>query len=367
MRVAIDASATAKRERTGVSRYATSLLDAVFELSERPEITLAYRLSRFRRSRFRYRPPLPRDARERWFQDGVAGLLIGACDVFHGLDARLPRGVEVPLVATLHDVGAVEHAAIASARFRDRKLTAFEDLAERATRIVCVSRATADAYARLFPVAAERLAVVHHGVDPRFVKPTAEVREELRARLALPPRFLLFVGLISTRKNLVNLVRAFDRVAATRRDLHLVLAGGAAHGFDDIAAAISGSASRDRVRLPGFIADADLPALYSLAELFVFPGLVEGFGLPLLEAMACGTPALAADRPVSREVAADVAHLADCEDDAALAAAIDAALDESPRERRVVEGIARAATFTWAEAARRTVRIWHEAAAQGEP
>lgn len=364
MRIGIDVSALAKRERTGVARYGVALLDALLPLAERDTFVLGCRLSRMRRARFRYAPRRA-NATLRWFVDVAPRLALGDLDVFHGLDARIPARAPFPCVATLHDVGAVELDAIANSGFRAKKHDAFATLARDARRIVCVSAATRDAFRQRYAVPLERFAVIHHGVDARFGPVDAAATESLRARLALPRRYVLFVGLLSTRKNLVPLVHAFGTVARELGDVALVLAGGSGHGHVELDAVIAHSPVRDRIVRPGFIADADLPALYAGARAFVFPGLTEGFGMPMLEAMACGTPVLAHAAPVTTEVAADAATTIDARDVDAIATALrTAVLDDAWHARFVTLGRARAASFTWEAAARKTLEVYRAVASE---
>ena len=362
MRIAFDASATVKRERTGVGRYAASLLDALIAGHPELEITLGFRLSRWKRARHRYRSA-SRRVKSRWFVDPLAPELLGACDVFHGLDAKLPSRFHGPLIATLHDVGAVERTEIASAGFRDKKVAAYADLAQRATRIVCVSESARDAFRKLHDIALDRFAVIHHGVGSSFARQPAAAIAAVRQRFRLPPRFVLFVGLISARKNLSRLIRAFDAIAASTPDLSLVLAGGSAHGSEEVDAEIARAQARSRIQRLGFVPDADLPALYAAANGFAFPGLVEGFGMPMIEAMACGTPVLAADRPVTHEVAGDAALIVNGEDEAALAAGLSRlSEDDSLRAELRRRGELRAQSFTWSTAAERTVAVYRQVA-----
>ncbi|MBL8765807.1 MAG: glycosyltransferase family 4 protein [Planctomycetes bacterium] len=364
MRIGIDVSALAKRERTGVARYGVALLDALLPLAADHSFVLGCRLSRLRRARFRYAPRAA-NATRRWFVDVAPRLALGDLDVFHGLDARIPLRAPFPCVATLHDVGAVELDAIANSGFRKKKHDAFATLAREARRIICVSAATRDAFCQRYDVPRERFAVVHHGVDPRFRPADPATIDALRAKLGLPRAYVLFVGLLSTRKNLIPLVHAFESAAKDLRDTALVLAGGQGHGHAELDDAIARSAVHDRILRPGFIADADLPALYSGARVFVFPGLTEGFGMPMLEAMACGTPVLAHDAPVTTEVAADAAATVDARDAGAIAAALRrAATDDAWRARAVTAGHARAGSFTWEAAARATLDVYRAAAAE---
>jgi glycosyltransferase involved in cell wall biosynthesis len=172
--------------------------------------------------------------------------------------------------------------------------------------------------------------------------------------------FLLFVGLLSRRKNLETLLRAFESVAATDRDVSLVLSGQPSHGFEAIVAALGGLRARARVRFLGFVPEAELPALYTAATALVFPSLAEGFGLPLLEALACGTPVVASDLPVFREIGGDCVHFFAARDDAGLADALREVLRRPPTEEERQAWIAHARGYGWENTAARTLEIYRE-------
>lgn len=358
--VAFDASALAKRERTGIARYGVCLVDALLAAGGVSRCVLGYRASRWRRRAHVYHPG---GAAVRWFVDAAPRVTLGAYDVFHGLDARLPRGGGGARVATLHDVEQLARPEIAAEGFRRRKQDHLQRVADRADRVICVSAASRDAFAARFHVEPARLRVVHHGIDPRFSDPGERAVSAALDRVGVRPPYLLFVGLLAARKNLVALIDAFDRAVPDLPDgTRLVLAGGTGHGFASIDAAIRRAAHRDLVVRPGFVDDADLPGLYAGAAAFAFPGLAEGFGMPMLEAMACGTPVVAADVPVSREVAGDAALLVDASDPDRLAEGLVAAATPGPaREERRLLGRRRATEFSWSAAAARTVEVYREA------
>ncbi len=363
IRVALDASCTAKRERTGVARYAVCLIDAMLQVASDDTFVLGFRASRVKRHRFRYRPDAA-NARVRYFVDRGLRWWLGRPDVFHGLDARLPRARGFPAVVTLHDVAPAEHADIATAGFREKKLAAYEWIAERADRIICVSAATRDAFRRRFDVPADRFDVIHHGLEERFRPASADRVRAVLEPLGIARPYALFVGLLSARKNLTPLIRAFDQVAADVPDLALVLAGGRGHGAEDVDRAIDAARHRDRIIRPGFVSDDALPLLYAGARAFVLPSRNEGFGIPILEAMACRAPVIAADVPVAREVAGDAARLVDPDDDAALAGALaDLAASEDAPERtaRIERGAALAARYSWRAAATKTLAAYRRA------
>jgi glycosyltransferase involved in cell wall biosynthesis len=365
LRVVLDATAGARAEASGVGRYVHEIVRALGRRGDAPELCLGVRLSKW--SGRRHLPP-PRDgepARLRWIDDRLDFLLLRGADLFHGLDGRVTTSRRLARAATLHDVFSVERDDLASDRFRDKKRGQYRLLADEADAVVCVSRATETAFLSAFPQARGRTHVVHHGVGAEF-KPAGEAAvAAIRAKLGLHRHFLLFVGLLSTRKNLLVLLDAFAELARAHEELHLVLAGLPSHGFEEIAAAVECHPFRARVRRPGFVADADLPALYSAAECLVFPSLSEGFGLPVLEAFACGTPVVASDLPVLREVGGDELAVAPAGDAAALARACGEVLARAPaagaddpaRARR----IARAGRFTWDAAAAATLQAWRAA------
>ena len=179
------------------------------------------------------------------------------------------------------------------------------------------------------------------------------------ARYGLPARYLLAVGTLEPRKNLTTLVRAFARLrdrSEIDRAVGLVLAGARGWLDDPIFRTVQSLGLEDAVRFPGFIDDDDLPAVYQGAELVVFPSLYEGFGLPLLEAMACGAPVVASNTSALPEVAGGAAILVDPLDVDGMARAVAGVLgDEALRGRLREDGVARASEFSWETAARRTL------------
>jgi glycosyltransferase involved in cell wall biosynthesis len=186
----------------------------------------------------------------------------------------------------------------------------------------------------------------------------------VRARYGLGDApFVLAVGTLQPRKNYVRLIQAFAAISNLQpltSNLHLVIAGGKGWRYDAIFAEVEKLGLRDRVLFPGFVADADLPALYSAARVLAYPSIYEGFGLPMLEAMACGTPVVTSTASCMPEVAGDAALLVPPTDVDALAAALDRALtDEALRADLIAKGRARARQFSWAKSARQLLGIYH--------
>jgi glycosyltransferase involved in cell wall biosynthesis len=366
MDIGIDCSCVAKPERTGVARYCASLLRALpGALAAEDRVRMLYRASRWRRRR--WVEPAP-DARftVAWFNDKVLRVGAGGLDVVHGPDLRIPRLPGVPAVATVHDLSALDVEGVADARFREGKLAALADVAERAAAILCISEITEAAFLARFPQAAGRTRVVPLGLPERFGPQSDEAVRAVLARRGIARPYLLFVGQIAPRKNLGPLVAAWKSltVRPSFADLGLVLAGPVLAGGDEILA----SATSPRVHALGFVGDDELPALYAGAAAFVFPSKAEGFGLPILEAMACGAPVIAARAGASPSTGGDAAVYADPDSADEFAAAVERLLtDDAARAAQVERGRGRAAAFTWAETARRTALAYRDAARTGVP
>jgi glycosyltransferase involved in cell wall biosynthesis len=365
MDIGIDCSCVAKAQRTGVARYCVSLLaELPAALGPDDSVTLLYRFSRLKRRRFFERVDDPR-FRVSVFQDGLP--LPRRLDVVHGPDLRIPR-TRTPCVSTVHDLSALELPEIASEAFRQRKYDSLSQVAERARLILCISDVTERVMLERFPAARGRTRVVPLGISPGFEPQDAEVVQEVRERLGLPERYLLFVGQISRRKNLLPLIDAFGRLHldARFRDVGLVLAGPVQTGGETVVTRVHESAATDSIHMPGFVADEDLPPLYAGAQAFCFTGKAEGFGLPILEAMACGSPVVAARAGANVSTAGGAAELVDPDEPSEIRAALASILDDrTHRERLVADGLRRAQGCTWKETVRKTVEAYRDALGEG--
>jgi len=269
----------------------------------------------------------------------------GPVDVCHSTTA-IPAPTSAAHVVTVHDV-AFLHMPERFSAHGVRVMRAGLERCRAAELVMCPSRATADELAAV-GFDPSRLRVVPWGVAARPV--TAADRRRVAGAYDLPPRFVLFVGTVEPRKNLARLAEA---VALLDPPLPLVVAG--APGWGD-AAASAGSA-----QFLGFVPASDLPALYASAEVFAYPSLHEGFGLPVAEAMSYGTPVVTSTDAATSEVAGGAAVLVDPADAGAIAAGIRAALADAPELGR--RGLARAAELTWERAAAATVDVYREAVA----
>lgn len=287
-------------------------------------------------------------------------LWAGRLDLFHAADFALPPTLPgARAVVTVHDLAFERHPQDTMPGMLRYLRAVVPRSVRRADHVIADSEATRRDLLDLYGAPPDKVSVVYPGVEARF-NPTPREGEQaaLRAKYNLPVApIVLAVGTMQPRKNHLRLVQAFAQAAG---DAVLVIAGGRGWGYDAVHAEVARLGLQSRVIFPGYIDDADLPALYRAAVVFAYPSLYEGFGLPVLEALACGVPVITSNVSSLPEVTGpDAALLVDPLDVDGLAAAIarllgDADLRANLRER----GLERAAAFTWARAAAQTWAIY---------
>jgi len=280
--------------------------------------------------------------------------------LFHATEHLLLSLRDVPTVLTVHDLifrHLPQHHKPLNRWYLNLTLPLY---CRRATHIIAVSAQTRRDLSAAYRLPAEKITVIHEAADPCFCPQPPETVAAARARYRLPERYLLFVGTIEPRKNLGRLLQAFERLHEARLTDALVIVGQRGWLYDDFFAALENSPARQAVIFPGFVPDADLPAVYAGAQALAFPSLFEGFGLPVLEAMACGTPVVCSNTSSLPEVAGEAALLVDPTDVDALADALTRVLrDDALRRELWQKGWAQVQHFTWQETARRTLAVYH--------
>jgi glycosyltransferase involved in cell wall biosynthesis len=358
----------------GIGRYAIHLVEALLALSTRQchdlEFVLFTAPQTDRKSLRRLR--VRACERFRWVKSTLlrssillsAGVSWEQIDVLHGLDqSGIPLFFKAgKYVVTIHDVIPLVLPWAFPPRHRWVLATAFARIRKQADMVIVPSLAAAEDVVQCLRVERERIRVIPMGCDGRF-KPLGEPARmaTTRRRYHLPERYILFVGTLEPRKNIHTLLQAFAHVkaGAPQDDLTLVIAGGKGWGDVDYQATVDGLKLQDHVRFIGFVEDDQLPDLYRGALVFVYPSLYEGFGLPVLEAMACGTPVITANRTSLPEVAGDAALLVDPTQPEALAAAMTSILTDSHLQQALrAKGLARARTFSWDTVAEETVAVY---------
>jgi glycosyltransferase involved in cell wall biosynthesis len=276
-----------------------------------------------------------------------------------------PARGRTPFVSVVHDLTPLTHPEWHARRTLVGFVPLWERTVERARRFLCVSQTTARELVALYPETAPRVRVAHNGVDNAFFSPADDpaARQRTRHRYAAGRPFLLYLGTLEPRKNVEALVVACERLWAKRRSRpDLVLAGGTGWKTAGLHRRIARSPFRDKIHLTGYAPREAARELYRGAEVFIYPSLAEGFGLPVLEAMACGTPVVASSAEALREVGADAALYAPPNDPASIAAEIARALEDPDVRRRLTAcGPVQASRFTWEAAAEKTEAALDEA------
>jgi glycosyltransferase involved in cell wall biosynthesis len=342
--LALDATYSIGDELSGVGVYSRELMSGLARAHPEARFLYCYRPHRFPRS---WRELLPGNARRRLLLERFGSgsfLPFGwqRAALFHGLNQRLPAVRLQRTVVTFHDLFVLS-GEYSTAAFRARFAAQAREAA-RADLILTVSAFTKSQVTGLLGVEPGRIRVVHHGIR---LLPLAAGRDGTERE-----RVILHVGAIQKRKNIARLVEAFEAIDSSWR---LVLAGSNGYGSEEILARIASSTARHRVLVTGYIPTAELARWYARASIFAFPSLDEGFGMPVLEAMAAGLPVVTSNRSALPEVAGDAALLVNPEDTSALTEALrELTNDQKLRSRLATAGRARAAAFSWEKAVSET-------------
>ena len=299
-------------------------------------------------------------------------------DLLHSMAFVTPLLSRRPAIVTIYDLSFI-HFPDRFPRLQRQYLTAMSRRAcHHARRIITISESGRQDVHRFFGVPLERIAVVYPGVDSVYKPLPAGDVAAFRREKGLPDRFLLHVGTLQPRKNIPVLLEAFARVVksadaerwgghstrSVERDggLHLLLVGGKGWLFDEIFRRVEELGIQKRVHFTGYVPDSELPLWYNAAAAFVFPSVYEGFGMPVVEAMACGTPVIASNASSIPEAAGMAARLFVPQDVEGLAAAITAVIQSPPLQQKMrQQGRRQAASFSWERAGMETAVVYREA------
>lgn len=373
-RIGFDATA-AVTQGGGIGRYTRELLEALLEVNvdyrfrifaarAEQDIPVNIPLYAGERATFRVLPFSPKWMYRLWYRLRLplpVQLFSGNLDLFHSPDFVLPPVMgNVPTLLTVHDLSFALFPETFTPSLVNYLNRVVPWSVQRATHILADSESTKRDLVRLYRTPVEKVTVLYSGVGEEF-KPIADVEAlaAVRKKYQLGERPYLFtVGTLQPRKNLQMLIRAFRPIAA-KQTHNLIIAGGKGWLYEELLRESEQQGVENVVRFVGFVDDRDLPALYSGATALLFPSLYEGFGLPILEAMACGTPVIASDASSLPEVVGAAGMLVSPHEQEQWTRAMETLMQDSNlREHFIAAGFAQAAEFSWQNAARELISIY---------
>jgi glycosyltransferase involved in cell wall biosynthesis len=373
MRIAIDGIPLAAA-KTGVGHYTDALAEGLartppdhqYDLVSPFEFEFDYNGDKPKNLNRQHIPV--RSIFRKWWLLGLPSLLrIYKVDVFHGTNYCVPVFAPCPTVVTIHDLSIFTQSHTHEAASVKRGKRTMPIMARRARMIIAPSEWTRREVIEKFRVSSEKVRVIYEAAREGMTPLPPQLCQRVLDKYRIQGPYLLYVGTIEPRKNLLTLIRAYDDLLRTTTlRPQLVLAGGRGWLCDEVYKLVEDLKLQDQVHFTGYVEDDDLPALYSAAEAFLYPSLYEGFGLPPLEAMACGVPVITSDASSLPEVLGKAGLTHAPTDTRALTAAIAKLLgDETMREHFKREGSKQAAKFSWERAARETQAVYDEVLRKG--
>ncbi|MEE9188508.1 MAG: glycosyltransferase family 1 protein [Anaerolineales bacterium] len=370
MRIGIDATALPPQP-VGAGNYIIQLIRALASLKVNDEFVI------FAQQRGRALISLPENDSFEWIilEDRNPGSRLiweqtlfpqlirrSGVDLLHSMHYTRPVRVPCASVVTFHDMTFFLYPELHTRAKRLFFPLAIRASARQADALTAVSESTRQDAIRILGISPEKIAATQLGVDPAF-RPIndAGFKRVIAEKYDLPERFILYVGLLEPRKNLPMLIRAYKRLIDGGENYKLVLVGRYGWMYEELLKQINNLDLEGMVHFTGYVSQEDLPLVYNLSSLFVYPTLYEGFGLPALEAMACGVPVITTDVSSLPEIVGEAGILVPVNNVEALYGAMIAVLgDEDLRRKMINKGIQRAAKFTWEQTAKLTFQVYQQ-------
>ena len=372
MRIGIDARSVLK-QRSGVGTYTFNLIQHLSRLDRENRYVLFYSHHLDVKSAIPEIENPNFESRFFRFPNKLLNLLwgtvkvpkidwfVGDVDVYHSPNFSLNVLGRGKSLMTIHDLNFLVYRKFAIASGRWHYAFKIKEYAEKADAIIAVSQSTKSEIIKYLKIPEEKIHVIYEGCSQAFQPlPESEKKEKVKEKYNVKGDFILCVGTLEPRKNLKGLIQAYDRSRA-KEDFLLVLAGGKGWKYKHIFRLIKQLKLEDRVVFTGYVSDSDLPALYNGASVFVYPSFYEGFGLPPLEAMACGIPVIVSHTTSLPEVVGDAGIYVDPFDIEQISFSIDTVLSDTRLCQTLREkGLKRAKLFSWEKTARETLKLYQQ-------
>ncbi len=393
MRIGIDCRTILhpeKGEGAGLGHYTYQLVRHLLKIDKRNTYFLFFdrsvqkrRLDKFKQKNvlIRFFPFLQY---KNLMPESLSNLLVNATldreklDVFHSPDISLPHSYQGAGIITVHDLAFYKFPELTFPEKSRLLKTIVPNVLKEAKKIIAVSKSTAKDLQEIFNLDAKKIEIIYHGIDQRFFKKrTLSEIKKVKKKYNIQKNYLFFLGTLESRKNIMRIIEAYERfrdrliqpLSNTGSKIkinqnifskyQLVLVGAEGHDFKKIKTKIADSDYKNDIILPGYIEADDLGTLFSGASLFVFPSLYEGFGLPILEAMAKEVPIVSSNISSIPEVAKNAAILVDPYNVAQIAQAIYVLLgDKNLQKKLIAKGQIRVKNFTWEKCARKTLNVY---------
>ncbi len=365
MIIGIDIRSLLKPRRTGMGN---TIYNVIMQLARIDAVNTYYLYSRIKY--FDKKRRLPRLPGKNFFHKVDRFILppqftTGRTDVFHTQSFDIPKPRAGKFVMTVNDIIPRLYPQF----FTADVARIFEENMEKARaadKIISISETTKSDLMEYYKFPSDKIAVAHSGVDSGFraLAPSEDEKREFRKRLDIKDKFILYVGTIEPRKNIQGLVKAFNILKEGRKIPHqFVITGMKGWLYNEILKEIENSPFSQEILITDYVTKQDLVMLYNSADAFAYPSFYEGFGLPILEAFACGAPCVSSTAPALREVAGDAALFAEPGDPQDIADKIYTAISDEPLRKTLIEkGAARAKLFSWENTARKMLQVFTEIA-----
>jgi len=381
MKIGIDARKILnpeKGEAAGIGHYTYHLLRHLLEIDKKNKYVLFfdYRLAKKKLEKFKQKNVeikyLPFYHYKRYLGLVYSRLLVTATlarenlDVFHFPAGNIPAKYTGKKILTVHDLAVWKHPDLFARPERRQARSITSSTLKNVEKIITVSRATASDIKEIFKVGDEKIKVIHNGIDKRFfIAPRAVQIKKNLLKYRIKKDYILYLGQLEPRKNLTRLIGAFTELKRRylKENFQLVIAGRSGWLAKEIRHIATETEYYEDIIFTGYVEPDDLTSIFGGAKLFVFPSIYEGFGMPVVEAMACQVPVVLSDTPALKEVAAGAGVFVNPYNISGLAEAMWKVLNNnSLRETLIKNGLERAHQFNWEKCARETLKVYEEVA-----